>query len=72
MIALGLAQAGSIRVSNAYGSGDWSKIRVIGKSTGLMALAYGLFCALAVALLHQVVPKAFNDNAAVVERPAPC
>jgi len=29
MVSMGLAQAGSIRVSNAYGRGDWPKISLI-------------------------------------------
>src|SRR5436305_149700 len=33
MVSMGLAQAGSIRVSNAYGRGDRARIRMIGKST---------------------------------------
>jgi MATE family multidrug resistance protein len=33
----GLAQAGSIRVSNAYGRKDWLKISAIGRSTLIVA-----------------------------------
>jgi putative MATE family efflux protein len=47
MVSMGLAQAGSIRTSNAYGQGNWKKINIIGKSTLLTALGYGVFCALA-------------------------
>ncbi len=62
---MGLAQAGSIRVSNAFGRNDWPKISIIGKSTLLTALAYGIFCAIGFALLRNVLPGAFNNNAEV-------
>lgn len=70
MVSLGLAQAGSIRVSNSYGRSDWKKISVIGKSTLLTALIYGIFCALAFALFRNELPKAFNEEAAVLEMSA--
>jgi MATE family multidrug resistance protein len=66
MVSMGLAQAGSIRVSNALGRGDWTKIFVIGKSTLLTALIYGTICALAFAVFRYQLPKAFNDNAEVL------
>ncbi len=66
MVSMGLAQAGSIRVSNAYGAGDAKKIGLIGKSTLLTALAYGCFCALVFALFRQQLPRFFNDNPEVL------
>jgi multidrug resistance protein, MATE family len=67
MVSMGLAQAGSIRVSNAFGRGDWPKLTIIGKSTIYTALAYGTFCAVIFTLLRNVLPKGFNDNALVLE-----
>lgn len=67
MVSMGLAQAGSIRVSNAYGRKAWEKIAVIGKSTLLTALAYGIFCALSFALFRKQLPILFNKNEAVIE-----
>jgi len=67
MVSLGLAQAGSIRVSNAFGRGDWSKISLIGKSTLLTALSYGVFCAVAFIVLRNELPTAFNKNADVLQ-----
>lgn len=66
MVSMGLAQAGSIRVSNAYGRADWSKISRIGKSTLLTALCYGIFCAIAFSVFRYELPKAFNDNTEVL------
>jgi len=66
MVSMGLAQAGSIRVSNAYGRLDWPKISVIGKSTLLTALVYGICCAIGFALLRNVLPVAFNKNTEVL------
>jgi len=66
MVSMGLAQAGSIRVSNALGRNDWQKIFVIGKSTLVTALIYGTFCAITFGLLRNYLPIAFNDNTEVV------
>jgi MATE family multidrug resistance protein len=67
MVSMGLAQASSIRVSNAYGSANWHKISNIGKSTLLTALAYGLFCAIGFVLLRNQLPLIFNKNTEVLE-----
>jgi MATE family multidrug resistance protein len=65
MVSLGLAQAGSIRVSNAYGKGAASQIRLIGRSTLITALIYGTVCAAGLALFRNSLPGVFNDNAEV-------
>jgi MATE family multidrug resistance protein len=70
MVSMGLAQAGSIRVSNAFGRNDWKKIFIIGKSTVFTALAYGILCAIGFAVFRNLLPKAFNDNVMVVEMAA--
>ena len=66
MVSMGLAQAGSIRVSNAHGRRDWRRISLIGKSTWLTALLYGSFCAIAMALLRHQLPVLFNKNTEVI------
>lgn len=67
MVSMGLAQAGSIRVSNAFGRRDWPKIAVIGKSTLVTALLYGTFCAIMFVLLRYQLAVFFNGNPEVVE-----
>jgi len=67
MVSMGLAQAGSIRVSNAYGRKNWKLINAIGKSTLLTALMYGIFCAIAFALFRHQLPELFNNNTQVLE-----
>ncbi len=67
MVSMGLAQAGSIRVSNAFGRSDWPKIAVIGKSTLVVALLYGSFCAIAFAVFRHQLPMFFNDNGEVLQ-----
>jgi MATE family multidrug resistance protein len=67
MASMGLAQAGSIRVSNAYGRGDQAKISLIGRSTLVTALLYGSFCAIGFILFRNELPKAFNKNEAVLQ-----
>lgn len=66
MVSFGLSHAGSIRTSNAFGAGDWPKIAVIGKSTLLAGVIYGLMCAIMFVLLRNVLPTIFNENAEVV------
>lgn len=70
MVSMGLAQAGSIRVSNAFGRTDWQGISRIGKSTLVTALIYGTLCALTFSVLRFQLPKLFNDNTAVLEMAA--
>jgi MATE family multidrug resistance protein len=67
MVSMGLAQAGSIRVSNTYGRGDWKKIAVIGKGTLLMAFGYGIFCAIMFTVFRHQLPRLFNDNTDVIK-----
>jgi MATE family multidrug resistance protein len=66
MVSMGLAQAGSIRVSNAFGRHDWLKISLIGKSTLLTALIYGLFCAIMFVVLRNQLPRFFNSDTNVI------
>lgn len=70
MVSMGLAQAGSIRVSNAFGRNDWQKISVIGKSTLLVALLYGICCAIIFFSFRFNLPMLFNDNIAVLNMAA--
>ncbi len=66
MVSMGLSQAGSIRVSNAFGRSDWNRIRVIGRSTLITALIYGSFCALCFILFRWQLPGLFNKDPEVV------
>lgn len=67
MASMGLAQAGSIRASNAFGRHDWKKINHIGKSTLIIALMYGVFCAIGFTVLRHNLPLYFNDELPVIE-----
>jgi multidrug resistance protein, MATE family len=70
MVSMGLAQAGSIRVSNAYGRLDWPKIATIGRSTLIVALLYGIFCAVMFAVFRHQLPVLFNKNEEVLQMAA--
>jgi MATE family multidrug resistance protein len=67
MVALGLSQGGSIRVSNAVGMKDRVKIRLIGKSTLILGLVLGGFFALMMVIFHPYIPYLFNQEQQVVE-----
>lgn len=66
IISMGLSQAGSIRVSNAFGRHNQRHIAAIGKSTIVMALMYGTFCAILFALFRHQLPFIFNNDSDVV------
>ena len=70
MVSMGLSQAGSIRASNAFGRNNRSEIWLIGKSTVIMALIYGTFCAVVFILLRHQLPYLFNDDKEVVSMAA--
>lgn len=65
MVSMGLGQAGSIRTSNAFGQGNWSKIGAIGKSVLLMALIYGVFCALLFIAGKDLLPLIFLKDTGI-------
>jgi MATE family multidrug resistance protein len=67
MVSMGLSQAASIRVSNAFGGKNFPKIVLIGKSTILTALIYGSLCALLFTLFRSTLPTLFNDDGQVVQ-----
>ena len=66
MVSMGLAQAGSIRVSNAFGRGDRPKIAEIGKSTLITALIYGAICAAGFTIFKNQLPFLFNKDGDVI------
>lgn len=67
MIAMGLSQAGSIRVSNSFGRKDLPLLRLIGKTTFVTAVVYGTVCAVLFVLLRNYIPFLFTQDTAVIE-----
>lgn len=67
MVSMGLSQAGSIRTSNAFGAKNRIRIALIGKSTLLTGLIYGVVCAISFVWLRNVLPPVFTDNLAVID-----
>lgn len=67
MASMGLSQAASIRISNAFGARNRPKIVQIGKSTIATALVYGSICAVFFVSFREILPTFFNDNARVVQ-----
>jgi MATE family multidrug resistance protein len=66
MVSWGLAQGGSIRVSNAWGRNNWKDISIIGKSTVLSGLAYGITGVVFFVTCRNILPLAFNNDVAVM------
>ena len=66
MVSMGLSQACSIRVSNAFGRSDWYRIRLIGRSTLITALIYGSICALCFIIFRWQLPELFNKDPEVM------
>lgn len=67
MVSLGLSQAGSIRVSNALGMQNWTRISAIGKSTLVLAVVYGISCCIMFIALNNYLPLIFNNEKEVIE-----
>lgn len=66
MVSMGLAQGGSIRASNAWGRNHWQEITLIGKSTLLSGVCYGIICAIFFVCMRNTLPLAFNTDTTVV------
>ena len=66
MISWGLAQGGSIRISNAWGRNNWQDIALIGRSTFLSGLWYGILGVVFFVLTRYLLPRAFNDDPTVI------
>ncbi|MFT4095173.1 MAG: MATE family efflux transporter [Niabella sp.] len=66
MVSLGLSQAGSIRVSHAYGTYNWKRIAVIGRSTVTLAVIYGAVCCILFSIFRMQLPLLFNHENNVV------
>lgn len=66
MVSWGLAQGGSIRISNAWGRNNWKDIGLIGKSTLASGLAYGIVGLLFFVFFRNLLPLAFNNDTAVM------
>jgi MATE family multidrug resistance protein len=66
MVSWGLAQGGSIRISNAWGRNNWKDIALIGKSTLISGVCYGILGVLMFVFLRRVLPLAFNNDSSVV------
>lgn len=66
MVSLGLSQAGSIRVSNAFGAKQLTKIGFIGKSTLTLALIYGVLCCIIFTVFRWQLPTFFNHETEVI------
>lgn len=66
MVSMGLAQAGSIRVSNQYGQQNFAKIRLIGISTLAASLIYGILCAILMGTGRNLLAAIFNQNPEVL------
>lgn len=66
IISMGLSQAGSIRISNAFGRREQPLIASIGKTIIILSLLYGTFCAVLFSLFRNQLPYIFNNNHEVV------
>ncbi|MFD2918189.1 MATE family efflux transporter [Terrimonas rubra] len=66
MVSLGLSQAGSIRVSNAFGANQLTKISFIGKSTLGLSLMYGVLCCIIFTVFRWQLPTFFNHETEVI------
>ena len=66
MVSWGLAQGASIRVSNAWGRNNWKDIHIIGKTTLVSSIIYGILGVLFFVSFRYTLPLAFNNDASVM------
>lgn len=66
MIALGFSMAGSIRISDAYGKGEFKELAAIGKSTAFTGLIYGIGAAIFMISLGNYLPLIFTTDSKVL------
>ena len=66
MVIMGLSQAGSIKVSFAYASNNWRKIKEFGMATLQIGLLYSIVSCTCFILFRNQLPVLFNDNAQVI------
>ncbi|HEY8366617.1 MAG TPA: MATE family efflux transporter [Bacteroidia bacterium] len=66
MVSFGLAQGGSIRISNAFGRNNWNEINLIAKSTVLSGLAYGILTSIFFIVTRKSLPWAFTQDQEVI------
>ena len=66
MVALGFSMAGSIRISDAYGKGELNQLKLVGRSTALTGLVYGILAALFMVLLGDYLPYVFTRDTVVI------
>ena len=63
---VGISSATTIRVSHAYGVGDYQAIRRIGSSSYRIGLVWNAFTAFTFIMLRDLLPQAFTDNEEVI------
>ena len=66
MVSWGLAQGSSIRISNAWGRNNRKDIAIIGKSTLISSVGYGIAGLLFFVSFRYLLPPAFNKDTAVI------
>lgn len=67
MVSFGLAQGGSIRISNAYGRRNFPEIKTIAKSTLWSGLAYGILTSIFFISVRNYLPWTFTQELQVFE-----
>ncbi|TXH22686.1 MAG: MATE family efflux transporter [Chitinophagaceae bacterium] len=70
MVIMGLSQAGSIKVSYAYATYNWPKIKEYGASTLHIGLIYSLISCTCFIVFRNFLPFLFNDDATVISMAA--
>lgn len=66
MVVMGISSAATIRISHAYGAGDWRQLRMIAVSSYHVGLVWNLLAATVFISLRRVLPTIFTPDEAVV------
>ncbi len=67
MVVVGISSATTIRISHAYGAGDWRLLRTVAASSYHVCLTWNMVAALLFISLRGVLPAVFTPDAGVID-----
>ena len=67
MVPLGISQASSIRAGEAFGRGEWARLRLIGKGALGLAVSFMAVYAMTLTIFREKIPLLYGLNPEAVE-----
>jgi multidrug resistance protein, MATE family len=67
MVALGIANGGSIRVGNAFGTKDWAQVKMVGNATFILAIGFMLMSCVSFLIFKLPLSQLYIDEEKVLD-----